>query len=264
MLRAADYRERARASLSGNWGMAVLVCFVGALLGGIQSVIPVTANYQYGEGMSVQIFGINMSLNQLPAEMLGILAVMMSILSIYALAQFVIGGVVELGMCAYFSKRALGENADIKDEFAYFQYFGKALGLRIVTSIFIFLWTMLFIIPGLIATYRYAMAPYIMAEHPEMGIMEAIEASKQMMDGNKWSLFCLDFQFYRLDDFKCMYIWNRRSILKSIYPYGNGSFLSEFKQRFFRKLQFGWNDVKGKNLSLNSYKNVKNLQMDFN
>ena len=103
MLRAADYRERARASLSGNWGMAVLVCFVGALLGGIQSVIPVTANYQYGEGMSVQIFGINMSLNQLPAEMLGILAVMMSILSIYALAQFVIGGVVELGMCAYFS-----------------------------------------------------------------------------------------------------------------------------------------------------------------
>jgi uncharacterized membrane protein len=145
MLRAADYRERARASLSGNWGMAVLVCFVGALLGGIQSVIPVTANYQYGEGMSVQIFGINMSLNQLPAEMLGILAVMMSILSIYALAQFVIGGVVELGMCAYFSKRALGENADIKDEFAYFQYFGKALGLRIVTSIFIFLWTMLFI-----------------------------------------------------------------------------------------------------------------------
>ena len=72
------------------------------------------------------------------------------------------------------------------------------------------------------------------------------------------------FQFYRLDDFKCMYIWNRRSILKSIYPYGNGSFLSEFKQRFFRKLQFGWNDVKGKNLSLNSYKNVKNLRMDFN
>ena len=171
MLRAADYRERARASLSGNWGMAVLVCFVGALLGGIQSVIPVTANYQYGEGMSVQIFGINMSLNQLPAEMLGILAVMMSILSIYALAQFVIGGVVELGMCAYFSKRALGENADIKDEFAYFQYFGKALGLRIVTSIFIFLWTMLFIIPGFIATYRYAMAPYIMAEHPEIGWM---------------------------------------------------------------------------------------------
>ena len=54
---------------------------------------------------------------------------------------------------------------------------------------------MLFIIPGLIATYRYAMAPYIMAEHPEMGIMEAIEASKQMMDGNKWSLFCLDFSF---------------------------------------------------------------------
>jgi uncharacterized membrane protein len=195
MLRAADYRERARVSLSGNWGMAVLICFVGALLGGIQTVVPVSASYQYGEGMSLQIFGLNMNLDQLPVEMLGMLTFMLGVISIYSLAQFVIGGAVELGMCAYFSKRALGENADIKDEFSYFQYFGKALGLRIVTSIFIFLWTLLLIVPGIIASYRYAMATYILAEHPEMGIMEAIEASKQMMDGNKWALFCLDFSF---------------------------------------------------------------------
>lgn len=195
MLRAADYRERARVSLSGNWGMAVLICFVGALLGGIQTVVPVSASYQYGEGMSLQIFGLNMNLDQLPVEMLGMLTFMLGVISIYSLAQFVVGGAVELGMCAYFSKRALGENADIKDEFSYFQYFGKALGLRIVTSIFIFLWTLLLIVPGIIASYRYAMATYILAEHPEMGIMEAIEASKQMMDGNKWALFCLDFSF---------------------------------------------------------------------
>ena len=85
--------------------------------------------------------------------------------------------------------------ADLNDEFAYFKYFGKALGLRVVMYVFIFLWTLLFLIPGLIATYRYAMAPYILAEHPEMGIMEAIDASKQMMDGNKWSLFCLEISF---------------------------------------------------------------------
>ena len=118
MLRAADYRERARASLSGNWGMAVLICFVGALLGGIQTVVPVSASYQYGEGMSLQIFGLNMNLDQLPVEMLGMLTFMLGVISIYSLAQFVIGGAVELGMCAYFSKRALGENADIKDEFS--------------------------------------------------------------------------------------------------------------------------------------------------
>ena len=49
-----------------------------------------------------------MSLNQLPAEMLGILAVMMSILSIYALAQFVIGGVVELGYVCLFFQTCIG------------------------------------------------------------------------------------------------------------------------------------------------------------
>ena len=82
MLRAADYRERARVSLSGNWGMAVLICFVGALLGGIQTVVPVSASYQYGEGMSLQIFGLNMNLDQLPVEMLGMLTFMLSVISV--------------------------------------------------------------------------------------------------------------------------------------------------------------------------------------
>ena len=131
----------------------------------------------------------------IPADVLGFLTMAMMAAGFYALIRFVIGGAVELGVCAYFSKLALGENADVNDEFAYFKYFGKAFGLRLVTSVFVFLWSLLFVIPGLVAAYRYAMAPYIMAEHPEMGIMEAIEASKQMMDGNKWALFCLDISF---------------------------------------------------------------------
>ena len=102
-----------------------------------------------------------------------------------------------------------------------------------------------------------------MAEHSEMGIMEAIEASKQMMDGNKWSLFCLDFSFIG---------W----MILSACTFGIGDlFLNPYTHmatahfylnlsRGSWKLQFGWNDVKGKNLSLNSYKNVKNLRMDFN
>lgn len=93
--------------------------------------------------------------------------------------------------------------------------------------------------------------------------MEAIEASKQMMDGNKWSLFCLNFSFIG---------W----MILSACTFGIGDlFLNPYTHmatahfylnlsRGSSKLQFGWNDVKGKNLSLNSYKNVKNLRMDFN
>ena len=195
MLRAADYRERARASLKNNWGMAVLVCFLGMLLGGITTGSVVTANYDLDDGFGVRVFGIDPFGNDISMGLYSILTMAALAASIFALIKFVIGGAVELGICAYFSKLALGVNADINDEFAYFKYFGKALGLRVVISVFTFLWSLLFVIPGIVAAYRYSMATYLMAEHPEMGIMEAIDASKQMMDGNKWSLFCLDISF---------------------------------------------------------------------
>ncbi len=55
--------------------------------------------------------------------------------------------------------------------------------------------TLLFIIPGIIASYSYAMTEYILADHPELSATEAISRSKQMMGGNKWRLFCLQFSF---------------------------------------------------------------------
>lgn len=76
-----------------------------------------------------------------------------------------------------------------------FERFVKAFGLYIVISLFIFLWALLLIIPGIIAAYRYSMSFYILADNPDMGIMEALNRSKIMMRGNKWKLFCLNLSF---------------------------------------------------------------------
>ena len=67
--------------------------------------------------------------------------------------------------------------------------------MNFLMGLFTLLWTLLFIIPGLIKTYSYAMTPYILAEHPEMTATEAITESRRIMDGNKWRLFCLSFSF---------------------------------------------------------------------
>jgi uncharacterized membrane protein len=76
-----------------------------------------------------------------------------------------------------------------------FEHFGKTFGLYIVMNILIFLWSLLFVIPGIVAAVRYSMAFYILADHPEIGIMDAIRESKRMMRGNKWKLFCLELSF---------------------------------------------------------------------
>lgn len=62
-------------------------------------------------------------------------------------------------------------------------------------GLYTFLWSLLFIIPGIIAAYSYAMTGYILAEDPELTAGEAISRSKEMMSGNRFRLFCLQFSF---------------------------------------------------------------------
>lgn len=76
-----------------------------------------------------------------------------------------------------------------------FQNFLKIIGLNILTGIFTALWSLLFIIPGIIAAYRYRQALYLLLDHPEMGIMECIRESKRLMVGHKAELFILDLSF---------------------------------------------------------------------
>lgn len=76
-----------------------------------------------------------------------------------------------------------------------FQSFLKIIGLNIITGILTFLWSLLFIIPGIVAAYRYRQALYLLLDHPEMGIFECIRESKRLMRGHKAELFILDLSF---------------------------------------------------------------------
>jgi uncharacterized membrane protein len=76
-----------------------------------------------------------------------------------------------------------------------FENYGNVLGVYLLQSIYTALWTLLFIIPGLIKTYSYAMSLYILDDNKNKPINECITESRKMMDGHKWELFCLDFSY---------------------------------------------------------------------
>lgn len=65
----------------------------------------------------------------------------------------------------------------------------------VLVSVFTFLWSLLFIIPGIVKSCSYALAFYIKNDHPEMSATEAIRESQRMMNGYKWQYFCLQFSF---------------------------------------------------------------------
>ena len=60
---------------------------------------------------------------------------------------------------------------------------------------YIFLWSLLFIVPGIIKAYSYAMVPYILEDRPELSAEETILLSMKMMEGHRWQLFCLHLSF---------------------------------------------------------------------
>ena len=88
-----------------------------------------------------------------------------------------------------------GERAEYITLFDGFSFVGKLIGLTIVTALFIWLWSMLFIIPGIIAAYRYRFAPYNLYENPGIGVMEALEMSKRQTMGYKGQLFALGLSY---------------------------------------------------------------------
>lgn len=84
---------------------------------------------------------------------------------------------------------------EIGELFAHFNKFWAAFKVTFFTGLFTALWSLLFVIPGIIKAYSYSMAMYILAENPEIGALEAINRSKAMMDGHKMELFVLNLSF---------------------------------------------------------------------
>lgn len=180
-----DLRAWAREALRGHWLVAVAVSVVSGLLaGGIDMVSAV-----FQESSQNEAFGML----DLAANDAWPLMVTVTVASL--LVALVIGGAVTLGVAHYFTNLTAYRPSKFTDLFARFRIWHKGVWMSIVMAFFIFLWSLLFVIPGIIAAYRYAMVPYLIAEFPDLTVMDAMRESKRLMCGNKWRLFCLNFSF---------------------------------------------------------------------
>ena len=209
---AADFRESAREALKGKWGLAVITGIIAGILG---------ASTHGGSSGGVNFNFSGLDNSEADSEITGlyvediesiediftaidptfwaimgtVLAVALAIGLVVGIAFFILGSIVSLGYAKFNLNLIDGENAEINDLFGYFKHWKNAVLANLLRSVYIFLWTLLCFIPGIIASYSYAMVPYIMAENPELTAREACERSKQMMDGNRMRLFCLTFSF---------------------------------------------------------------------
>lgn len=111
------------------------------------------------------------------------------------LAGLLLTGALTLG-CAVISNKVIrGQSVEIETLFDGFKNYAGSLALHLLITIFTCLWTLLFIVPGIIKSLSYGLGFYILSDNPQMSANEARKLSMQMMRGNKWKLFCLNFSF---------------------------------------------------------------------
>ena len=102
---------------------------------------------------------------------------------------------IEMGCDRFFYKN-LDEDAKVSNVlFAYDNNFKNTAKTLFFRDLYIGLWSLLLIIPGIVKSYEYRMIPYLLSENPDMTKEEAFEESKKLMTGNKWKAFVLDLSF---------------------------------------------------------------------
>lgn len=122
-------------------------------------------------------------------------ALILSAVSFTIIGSLLLIGAIEFGYCAYLITVTRNKDSDFGKLLSGFNRFGDVCITGILKWLFTGLWSLLFVIPGIVKSYSYAMTMYIMQDHPELSGNDAITKSRQMMDGHKFDLFILDLSF---------------------------------------------------------------------
>lgn len=179
-------RKRGLSALNNNWQTALTVTFVAGLLGMLQSTFQVRLNADWLFTRPIWEYFSHAASSLVPHN---------ALLTVIAILQFLFAPALNIGLNTYFIMMHKSENPPFSLLFSRLHVWSRCLGLMLLMYIFIFLWSLLLVVPGIIAAYSYSMAPYLMAENPDIGAFEAIRRSKDMMNGHKARLFFLHLSF---------------------------------------------------------------------
>ena len=186
-------RARARENLRGMWPVAIGVAAIAYLLGGLMY------GAQFFPELKTEFTATDLeALRNFEFDRINTHMRVGNINTI-GLVGFILGGVIQLGYAQFLLKQHDKLEPAWNDLFSQFHRFGQGFAQKFLRGLYCFLWGLLFVIPGIVKAYSYAMTPYIMAENPDMSAQDAIRASMQLMDGHKGELFWLRLTFIGWD-----------------------------------------------------------------
>ena len=198
-----ELKSRAKSGLKQYYWYGVLAAFVAGLLGGnagsggVQISLPARG---YTSSIEEEFYYGDMAFN------IGVILVALAVTLVIALIGWAfacfVSNVIWVGKCRYFTMSTMEQrNVGIEELFGGFKRgcYLNVVKVQFFRGLFEWLWSLCFIIPGVIKHYEYYMVPYLVAEYPQMDRKEIFRLSKVMMDGNKFDTWVLEISFIGWD-----------------------------------------------------------------
>lgn len=193
-----ELKDKAKVAFKRNYWRCVLVGLIWTVVTGFAASSS-TGSSSGSDGTStlaqLQILadGYGVSLQTI---ILTILAIVGVSLVISTLLNVFLQNPFAVGTERFFLKNAYEPAAvnDVTYSFTGGRYF-KTVGTMFLKDLFVGLWSILFVIPGIIAAYNYYLVEFIMADDPQISAMDALRKSKEMMRGHRWNVFVLNLSF---------------------------------------------------------------------
>lgn len=217
-----ELKERAKEALKRNYWKIVLVSLIGMLIGGglgssgisgggsdIRDMASdnVKEHFTEHENDDVDWEGAEAVLDDIQIDIRpqDIVAVAFTVIVVLIVAAIVLAiGIaldvlllnpVQVGINRFMVK-SLDDTARIAEVGYTFDHnYKNGVKVMFFKDLYVVLWSLLFIVPGIYKAYQYRMVPYILGENPDMTYQEVLQRSKDMMDGQKWDAFVLDLSF---------------------------------------------------------------------
>lgn len=186
-----ELKERAKLGVKRNYWKSVLVSTVFAGMIGGAGIYGSSATNSAQDGT-------NIAFNS-PWAVIGAAIIVILALAAVVITFELIANPFEVGVNK-FRLNALRDKGNISDVGSGFDVsYKRNVKVLFFRDLYMMLWLLLFIIPGIVKIYEYRMIPYLLADNPNMSKQEAFRTSKTMMKGNKWRAFVLDLSFILWD-----------------------------------------------------------------
>ena len=188
MFDRVKFKEQGKANFKSNYWNSVLCALIFVIATGAAARFS-TNSVQEDGGSGGSTINIPQEAIT-PALVIGLLTVFI----ILFLLKIFLFNPLEIGCCAFFKENVYGRpGAGIIKEG--FQNYGHVFVTLLLKDVFLILWTLLFIVPGIMKAYSYRMVPFILRDEPDLSATEVIERSKNMMYGHRWEVFVFDLSY---------------------------------------------------------------------